>query len=165
MERMTLNGGWLEFFMDELTNRACAGLLVHLSCLSACLPVLPYKEHCCTVVARKRHDDRSNKEVRIYCHGSIRRAAVVQLKTRGTDDSCDSINLGILFRTLATKRITRQVVIKLGRSSHQIDDSLDTSETEFLHRLRPDGVRQCMAVGIVPPSESVVERERGDSVS
>jgi hypothetical protein len=46
MKRMTLNGGWLEFFMDELTNRA---VLVYFSpvlpvYLSACLPVLPYKE-------------------------------------------------------------------------------------------------------------------------
>ena len=44
------------------------------------------------------------------------------------------------------------------RSSHRGDDPFDASEAEFLHRLSPDDVRQRVAVGIVPPGESVVER-------
>ncbi len=44
------------------------------------------------------------------------------------------------------------------RSSHRGDDPFDASEVEFMHRFSPDDVHQRVSVGIVPASESVVER-------
>jgi hypothetical protein len=43
--------------------------------------------------------------------------------------------------------------------SHRSNDLLNASETEFLKRLGPDQVRQYLAVGVEPASESEDRRK------